>query len=142
MATLSTEKYDRKDGTTSTTYRVLIGGGKRQRQTVRLGDVSEKIANEAKSRIEALETAKLTGTSVDRTTAAWVSAISDGIHEKLARVGLVEPRAEDEDGDERHRHGERREDRERAERAVHGVAWPEGGGIVRREAGGEVSRAR
>ena len=43
---------------------------------------------------------------------------------------------------ERHRHGERREDRERAERAVHGVAWPEGGGIVRREAGGEVSRAR
>jgi integrase len=92
VATLSTEKYVRKDGTTSTTYRVLIGGGKRQRQTIRLGDVSEKIANEAKARIEALETAKLTGTSVDRTTAAWVSAISDAIHEKLARVGLVEPR--------------------------------------------------
>jgi integrase len=92
MATLSTETYRRKDGTTSTTYRVLIGGGKRQRQTIRLGDVSERIANEAKARIEALETAKLTGTSVDRTTAAWVSAISDAIHEKLARVGLVEPR--------------------------------------------------
>ena len=92
MATLGTEAYVRKDGTTSTTYRVLIGGGKRQRQTVRLGDVSKKIANEAKSRIEALETAKLTGTPVDRTTAAWVSAISDATHEKRARVGLVESR--------------------------------------------------
>ena len=93
MATLSTEKYVRQDGTTSTTYRVLIGGGKRQRQTIRLGDVSEKIANEAKARIEALETAKLTGTPVDRTTAAWIDAIGDAIHDKLARVGLVEPRA-------------------------------------------------
>ncbi len=92
MATLSTEKYVCKDGTTSTTYRVLIGGGRRPRQTIRLGEVSEKIANEAKARIEALETAKLTGTPIDRTTAAWVSAISDAIHEKLARVGLVEPR--------------------------------------------------
>ena len=54
MATLSTEKYVRNDGTTSTTYRVLIGGGKRRRQTIRLGDVSEKIANEAKARIEAI----------------------------------------------------------------------------------------
>jgi integrase len=92
VATLSTEKYVRQDGTTSTTYRVLIGGGRRQRQTIRLGDVSEKIANEAKSRIEALETAKLTGTQLDRTTAAWLDAIADPIHEKLAKVGLVEPR--------------------------------------------------
>ena len=92
MATLSTEKYVRNDGTTSTTYRVLIGGGRHKRQTIRLGDVSEKIANEAKARIEALETAKLTGTSVDRTTAAWLDAIGDAIHERLARVGLVEPR--------------------------------------------------
>ncbi len=92
MATLSTETYVRKDGTKSTTYRVLIGGGRRQRQTVRLGDVSEKIANEAKARIEALETAKLTGTPLDRITAAWLDAIHDSIYEKLARVGLVEPR--------------------------------------------------
>jgi integrase len=92
VATLSTEKYVRKDGTKSTTYRVLIGGGKRQRQTIRLGDVSERIANEAKARIEALETAKLTGTPLDRTTAAWLDAIHDSTHEKLFRVGLVEPR--------------------------------------------------
>ena len=46
MATLSTETYTRKDGERSTTFRVLIGGGKRQRQTIRLGDVSEKIAND------------------------------------------------------------------------------------------------
>jgi integrase len=92
LATLSTETYVRKDGTKSTTYRVLIGGGRRQRQTVRLGDVSEKIANEAKARIEALETAKLTGTPLDRITAAWLDAIHDSIYEKLARVGLVEPR--------------------------------------------------
>jgi len=92
VATLSTETYVRKDGSESKTYRVLIGGGKRQRQTIRLGDVSERIANEAKARIEALETAKLTGTPLDRTTAAWLDAIHDTIHEKLVRVGLVEPR--------------------------------------------------
>jgi integrase len=93
MATLSTETYVRKDGTPSKTYRVLVGGGKRQRQTIRLGDVSERVANEAKSRIEALETAKLTGTAIDRTTAAWLDAIGDAIHERLAKAGLVEPRA-------------------------------------------------
>jgi integrase len=92
VATLSTEAYVRKDGTKSTTYRVLIGGGRRQRYTIRLGDVSEKIANEAKARIEALETAKLTGTAVDRTTAAWLDAIGDAIHERLAKAELVEPR--------------------------------------------------
>jgi integrase len=92
VATLSTETYTRKNGTQSTTYRVLIGGGKRQRQTIRLGDVSEKIANEAKARIETIETARITGTPLDRTTAAWLDAIGDSIHEKLARVGLVEPR--------------------------------------------------
>jgi integrase len=92
MATLSTEKYVRKDGTTSTTYRVLIGGGRRQRLTIRLGDVGEEIASEAKKKIETLETAKLTGTPIDRPTAAWVSAISDAIHEKLAKAGLVDPR--------------------------------------------------
>jgi len=92
MATLSTETYVRKDGVKSRTYRVLIGGGRRPRQTIRLGDVSERIANEAKARIEALETASLPGTAVDRTTAAWLSAIHDNVYAKLARVGLVEPR--------------------------------------------------
>jgi integrase len=92
MATLSTETYVRKDGAKSTTYRVLIGGGRRPRQTIRLGDVGERIANEAKARIEALETASLTGTAVDRTTAAWLAAIHDNVYAKLVKVGLVEPR--------------------------------------------------
>jgi integrase len=92
MATLSTETYVGKGGTKSTTYRVLIGGGRRPRRTIRLGDVSERIANEAKARIEALETANRTGTAVDRTTATWLSAIHDNVHEKLAKVGLVESR--------------------------------------------------
>jgi integrase len=99
VATLSTETYVRKDGTKSMTYRVLVGGGKRQRQTIRLGDVSERIAKEAKARIEALETAKLTGTPLDRTTAAWLDAIHDTIHEKLVRVGLVEPREPEPEGE-------------------------------------------
>jgi len=93
VATLSTEGYVRKDGTTTTTYRVLIGGGNRPRRTIRLGDVSERVAKEAQTRIDALETAKLTGTTIDRPTAAWVEAIHDSIYEKLVRVGLVEPRA-------------------------------------------------
>ena len=84
MATLSTEKHVRKNGTVSLTYRVLIGGGRQPRRTIRLGAISAAIANEAKLRIEALETAKVTGTSVDRPTAAWVSSVSDLIHERLA----------------------------------------------------------
>ena len=92
MASLGSETYVRRDGTKSQTYRVLIGGGRRQRHTIRLGDVSRKIANDAKARIEALETAALTGTAIDRTTAAWLDAIGDAIHSRLAKVGLVEPR--------------------------------------------------
>ena len=92
MATLSTEKHIRKDGTVSLTYRVLVGGGRQPRRTIRLGVIPAAVATEAKRRIESLETAKATGTSIDRPTAAWVASVSDMIHERLARVGLVEPR--------------------------------------------------
>ncbi len=92
MATLSTETYVRKSGKKITTYRVLIGGGNRPRQTIRLGEVSEKIAKEARSRIEALEKAALHASQLEPATTAWLDAIHDTIHEKLARVGLVEPR--------------------------------------------------
>ena len=92
MATLSTEKHVLKDGSTTTTFRVLIGGGKRRRQTIRLGDVSEKVAEEVRTRVGVLETLKEHGGTIDKVTAAWLDSIGDVLHEKLARVALVERR--------------------------------------------------
>jgi site-specific recombinase XerD len=42
--------------------------------------------------IESLEAAKATGHSLDSEIAAWVAAISEEIHGRLSRVGLVPPR--------------------------------------------------
>jgi len=92
MATLSSE-----NGSTGRSWRVLIGGGKRPRHTIRLGRVSKKIAEAAKHRIEALEAAQLSGHSIDAETAAWLAKISDDIHARIAKAGLVEPREKAEE---------------------------------------------
>ena len=82
-------------GKRGTTWRVLIvmkEGGLQSRPTIRLGRVNKRIAETAKRMIESLEAAKATGHSLDSETAAWVAAVSDEIHGRLARVGLVPPR--------------------------------------------------
>jgi integrase len=92
MATLGRETYRRKDGTETTTYRILIGGGRQARKTIRLGTCGERVAQEALTRINDLEHAHKYGTRIEPATAAWVAAIRDDIHGKLAQIGLVEPR--------------------------------------------------
>ena len=80
-------------GKRGTTYRVLVRTGKNKRHTIRLGRVSKKIAETAKRMIESLESARAAGHSLDRETAEWVGRVSDEIHERLFRAGLV-PRRE------------------------------------------------
>ena len=92
MASLIRDSRQRVDGSITVTYRVQIGGGKRPRQTIRLGRVSEKVANEARIRIAALEIAAIHAAPIDPATAAWLAAIRDDFHVKLVKVGLVEPR--------------------------------------------------
>jgi integrase len=87
MATLGTET-----GARGTTYRVLFVDQSGRRQTVRLGGVSKKIAETAKTKIEEIFSAKIAGHSIQPETAAWLAKIEDVIHDKLSRVGLVEPR--------------------------------------------------
>ena len=82
-------------GKRGTTYRVLVGAAKTGRHTIRLGRVTKKIAETAKRMIESLESAKAAGHSVDRETAEWVGRVSDEIHDRLFRAGLV-PRREQE----------------------------------------------
>jgi integrase len=78
-------------GTRGTTYRVLLRTPN-GRHTIRLGRVSKKIAETAKRMIETLEAAKAAGHTPDRETAEWVGRLSDEIHERLARAGLVPQR--------------------------------------------------
>jgi integrase len=88
MAALCSES-----GKRGTTYRVLLRTPSGRRHTIRLGRVSKKIAETAKRMIESLEAAKAAGHSPDRETAEWVGRVSDEIHDRLFRAGLV-PRRE------------------------------------------------
>jgi integrase len=64
----------------------------RRRKRVRLGIVTYDAAIEAKRRIEKLLAAKTLNLDPDQQTIQWVNGVSDTIHQRLARLGLVEPR--------------------------------------------------
>lgn len=68
--------------------------GDRQRRTIHLGDMTAKQAEALLVRVEVLITAKIAGTPIDPPTASWVREIGDVLHERIARVGLVQPRTE------------------------------------------------
>ncbi len=89
MATLR-----KKKGKRGTTWEVLFYLSDMKRPTLRLGRVSQRIAETAKRMVESLVAAKITGHSLDTETAAWVASISDTIHQRLAQAGLVPPRQE------------------------------------------------
>ena len=80
-------------GKRGTTYRVLLRAPGGIRHTIRLGRVSKKIAETSRRIIESLESAKAAGHSPDRETAEWAGRVSDEIHRRLERAGLVPPRA-------------------------------------------------
>ncbi len=64
-----------------------------KRRTVRLGKVSQRTAEEIRVRVEYLHTAAAANCPIDAETARWVGAISDALHNRLAKVGLIAPRS-------------------------------------------------
>ena len=92
MGSLCIETKKRADGTVSETWRVLVGGGRRPRHTIRLGRVSKRIAETAKLHIDVLEEAAIYATAVPAATLAWLASLRDDIHARIVRAGLAEPR--------------------------------------------------
>ncbi len=65
-----------------------------KRRSIRLGQIPVKQAEAMLVRIEALISARAANASPDASTAAWAAGLSDHLHERLARVGLLAPRTE------------------------------------------------
>ena len=65
-----------------------------KRQTLRLGPVTRKNAEEVCRRVESLIAAKLSGDSLDPSTAAWVGKIDSKLRDRLAKLELIERRAD------------------------------------------------
>lgn len=84
MASISREPNGRK------TIQFVTGDGKRK--SIRLGKVSQRIAEEIKVRVEALLAAAVSGYAIDNETAAWVARLSEELAGKLAAAGLIPKR--------------------------------------------------
>jgi integrase len=84
MASLTTEAHGGR--------RVQFIDMNGQRRSIRLGKIPIKQAEAVLVRVEALVSAKAAGTAPDAQTAAWVKELGDVLHERLARVGLINPR--------------------------------------------------
>ncbi len=62
------------------------------RKAIRLGKVSRKAADGIARHVEELLASKMSGQPIDRQTAAWLGEIGGELFDRLAAVGLVEPR--------------------------------------------------
>ena len=65
---------------------------RKRRRTLRLGKVSQRIAEATKVRVEHLVSARAMGHTIDAETAHWVAGIADDLAKKLAILGLIPPR--------------------------------------------------
>ena len=52
----------------------------------------KRLAEEIKTRVEAIITAAIAARSIGNDTADWLHKIGDALHAKFAKAGLVEPR--------------------------------------------------
>jgi integrase len=72
-------------------HRILqFVGVEGERHSIRLGKMTLRTAEIIKSKVEELLVAKVTGTSMSRELADWVTSIADCLHQKLVTKGLVE----------------------------------------------------
>jgi integrase len=85
MASIS---HDKKAGTRI----IQFVAGDDRRRSIRLGKVSQRIAEAIKVRIEQLNAAVITGHSVEADTARWLTTIDKRLADKLAAVGLIPER--------------------------------------------------
>ncbi len=66
------------------------------RRTIYLGRIGAHAARRMKPRVETLKAAVISGTPPDHDTGMWLRELSDKMHQKLAKVGLVAPRQPEE----------------------------------------------
>src|SRR5437763_1251921 len=62
------------------------------RPKIRLGKAPLKTVEEVCRRVEYILAANASGTAADQETAKWLGKIDDGLHRRLAKLGLVTPR--------------------------------------------------
>src|SRR5262249_50564028 len=60
-----------------------------KRKTIRLGKVSQRIAEEVRGKVEALNAAAVARVSWDAETAKWVAGLGAVLADKLSAVGLI-----------------------------------------------------
>ena len=63
-----------------------------KRKTIRLGKMSQRLAESFKHRVEQLISAKRSGAAMDADTASWVGSLPPKMAEKLVRVDLIASR--------------------------------------------------
>src|SRR5262249_10868998 len=73
-------------------YRVQFLGPDGKRRGVRLGAGAEEQAERQRAYVEDILQSRRNGHSPQAATTRWLSNIGDELAEKLARVGLIEPR--------------------------------------------------
>ena len=71
------------------TRRILFVGSDGIRKTIRMGKCAECAAESICGHVENLLASTINGQPVPRETAAWLAAIGDDLHDRLARVDLV-----------------------------------------------------
>ena len=84
MASISREKNGRRT--------LQFVGPDRKRRSIRLGKVSQRMAESVKLLVEHLAAAAVTGHAIDVETARKVADLSDDLADKLARVGMIPKR--------------------------------------------------
>ena len=67
-------------------------GNDGKRRTIRLGKVSQRVAESVKFRVEQLNVEKISGHAPDGDTARWVSELSGDLAAKLAKAELIPSR--------------------------------------------------
>lgn len=72
--------------------RILFSDTDGKRKTIRLGKMTKKDAEGVRVKVESLLGSKVSGHTVPQETSRWVAQLGDKLHEKLAKVGLIEAR--------------------------------------------------
>jgi len=73
--------------------RILFRAPDGSRRTIRLGRMNARTAASVKLYVESILAARAAGAALDQRTAEWIGSLPDAMHERLAKTGLVEPRA-------------------------------------------------
>jgi hypothetical protein len=76
-------------------WKIQFVNGERRRKTLYAGKMPRKAAESIQAHVEALLSAVLSRSSPEAHTAAWLGNIPPRLHDKLVRLGLATPRADE-----------------------------------------------